>query len=270
MKLTPNCKINIGLSVVRRRQDGYHDIETIFYPVYGFHDELEIEKADVFSFEQSGLAVDCSPEKNLIVRCYYLMASRYAQVQPVAIRFRKNIPFGAGLGGGSSDAAHTAIALNELFELGLSKPQLAQTVSELGADCAFFIYNVPCFATGIGEQLTPIDMNLTGKRLILIKPDVYVSTKDAYANIVPREERGIDTHNDRYINDFEETVFKLHPELQKIKQRLLDCGAEYAAMSGSGSTIFGLFDNDTESSSTPQLRALHEEFASMIVFDNTL
>lgn len=270
MKLTPNCKINIGLSVVRRRQDGYHDIETIFYPIYGLHDELEIEESNVFSFEQSGLVVDCSPEKNLIVRCYHLMADRYAQVQPVAIRFRKNIPFGAGLGGGSSDAAHTAIALNELFGLGQTKPQLAQIVSELGADCAFFIYNVPCFATGIGEHLTPIDMNLTGKRLIMIKPDVYVSTKDAYAGIVPREQKGIDITNASYVNDFEETVFKLHPELQEIKQRLLDCGAEYAAMSGSGSTIFGLFNSNTESGSAPRLRALHEEFASMIIFDNTL
>lgn len=270
MKLTPNCKINIGLSVVRRRADGYHDIETIFYPIYGLYDELEIEVADVFSFVEEGLVVDCPPEKNLIVRCYKLMASLYPAVQPVSIRFKKHIPFGAGLGGGSSDAAHTAIALNTLFNLGLSKEELAKIVSQLGADCAFFIYNVPCYATGIGDRLTPIEMNLKGKRLIMIKPDTYVSTKEAYSGIVPRELKAENPAKEKYINDFEETVFKAHPELKKIKQHLLDCGAEYAAMSGSGSTIFGLFDNNSESCSDTNLGILHKEFASMIIFDDTL
>lgn len=270
MKLTPNCKINIGLSVVRRRKDGYHDIKTIFYPIYGLHDELEIEKADRFSFKEEGLVVDCPPEKNLIVRCYQLMANLYPQIKPVSIRFKKNIPFGAGLGGGSSDAAHTAIALNTLFDLGLSKEELAKIVSQLGADCAFFIYNVPCFATGIGDQLTPIDMSLRGKRLIMIKPYTCVSTKEAYSGIIPRELKGTDTDNPSYINDFEETVFKVHPELAKIKQHLLDCGAEYAAMSGSGSTIFGLFDNNAKSGPNPGLSTLYKEFTTMIIFDNTL
>lgn len=270
MKLTPNCKINIGLSVVRRREDGYHDIETIFYPVYGLHDELEVEKADTFSFIEEGLIVDCPPEKNLIIRCYRLMANMYPQIGPVAILFKKNIPFGAGLGGGSSDAAHTAIALNEIFDLKLSKEELAKIVSQLGADCAFFIYNTPCFATGIGNQLTPIDFTLKGKRLVMLKPSVSVSTKEAYAGIVTREAKGDKSGNKEYKNDFEDTVFKVHPELGKIKQHLLDCGAVYAAMSGSGSTIFGLFDRNAESGSDSNLGILDKEFASMVIFDDTL
>ena len=134
----PNCKLNIGLRVVGKRADGYHNIETLFYPVHALHDELEIEPSDVFSFVQEGISVDCPPEKNLIVRCYQQMRARYPQIGNVKIRFRKHIPFGAGLGGGSSDAAHTALALNELYRLGLSQSALAQEVSSLGADCPFF------------------------------------------------------------------------------------------------------------------------------------
>ncbi len=153
----PNCKINIGLRVVRKREDGYHDLETIFYPIYGLHDELEVNRVSRignresgvgFSFIQEGLAVDCPTEDNLIVKCYLRMRSKYPQIGDVRIRFKKNIPFGAGLGGGSSDAAHMAIALNELFNLGLTKKRLAEEVRPLGADCPFFIYNTPCYAEG--------------------------------------------------------------------------------------------------------------------------
>jgi 4-diphosphocytidyl-2-C-methyl-D-erythritol kinase len=137
MKLFPNSKINIGLRVVRKREDGYHDLETIFYPVYGLHDELEVEPSEEFAFIQEGLAVDCRAEDNLIIKCYARMRERYPQIGDVRIRFKKNIPFGAGLGGGSSDAAHMAIALNEIFALGLTPQQLAQEVRPLGADCPF-------------------------------------------------------------------------------------------------------------------------------------
>lgn len=274
MKLTPNCKINLGLRVIRRREDGYHDIETVFYPVFGLHDELEIEASDAFSFQEEGLVVDCPPESNLIVRCYRLMAELFPGVGPVNIRFRKRIPFGAGLGGGSSDAAHTAIALNEIFGLGLSEPELARIVSRLGADCAFFVYNTPCFATGIGDRLKPIDISLKGRRLVMIKPDVYVSTREAYSGIVPREAAGQESVWPEdfcdVTNDFEQTVFALHPELAQIKQHLIDCGAVCAAMSGSGSTVFGLFERDAEGRTDADLRALHEEFASMVIFDDTL
>ena len=277
MLLYPNCKINIGLRVVRKREDGYHDLETIFYPVYGLHDELEVERVDDFEFIQEGLAVDCPAEDNLIVKCYLRMRKKHSQIGDIRIRFRKNIPFGAGLGGGSSDAAHMAIALNEIFALGLSKEQLAEEVRELGADCPFFIYNTPCYAEGIGDKLSPIPLDLSGLRLVMIKPDCGVSTKEAYAGIKPKgcselanmaQDRSNLFH--AAYNDFEDTVFVVHPEIGEIKQRLLDAGAVYAAMSGSGSTVFGLFENDAEGRTDAQLRLLHEEFASMVIFDNTL
>ena len=271
MKVFPNCKINLGLRVVRKRPDGYHDLDTVFYPIYGLHDELEVEKADTLSFEQEGIAVDCLPEDNLIIKCFRLMANKLPQIGAVRIHFKKNIPFGAGLGGGSSDAAHMAIALNDLFDLGLSKAQLAAEVRPLGADCSFFIYNTPCHAEGIGDILTPIDFSLAGLRLVMIKPDVAVSTREAYAGLTPSGELLPSIKQWRtYFNDFETTVFAAHPKLAQIKQRLLNAGAVYASMTGSGSTIYGLFENDTEGATLANLRSLEEEFASMIIFNNTL
>ena len=282
MLLFPNCKINIGLRVIRKREDGYHDLETIFYPVYGLHDELQVETADHFEFIQEGLAIDCPAEDNLIIKCYQRMRAKYPQIGDVRIRFKKNIPFGAGLGGGSSDAAHMAIALNEIFALGLTKQQLAEEVRPLGADCPFFIYNTPCYAEGIGDKLTPISLDLSGLRLVMIKPNCGVSTKEAYAGIVRHPEvegqikqaleegKALTDMHPLLINDFEQTVFPLHPEIAEIKKRLQDAGAMYAAMSGSGSTVFGLFENDAEGSTDAQLRLLHEEFASMVILDDTL
>lgn len=279
MKLYPNCKINIGLRVVRKREDGYHDLETIFYPVIGLHDELEVEKSDEFAFVLDGLVVDCSPTDNLIYKVYKRMQERFPQVGSVKITFKKNIPFGAGLGGGSSDAAHMAIALNELFSLGLTREQLAEEVRPLGADCPFFVYNTPCYAEGIGDKLSPISLDLSGLRLVMIKPACGVSTKEAYAGIKPKGKcevfNDLKDLNDLTVlttltNDFEETVCKVHPEIAEIKQRLLNAGAVYAAMSGSGSTVFGLFENDAEGRTDAQLRLLHEEFASMVILDNTL
>jgi 4-diphosphocytidyl-2-C-methyl-D-erythritol kinase len=284
MLLYPNCKINIGLRVVRKREDGYHDLETIFFPVMGLHDELEVERVsdNGYSFIQEGLTVDCPAEDNLIIKCYQRMRKKYPQIGNVRIRFKKNIPFGAGLGGGSSDAAHMAIALNEIFALGLTKEQLAEEVRPLGADCPFFIYNSPCYAEGIGDILTPISLDLRGLRLVMIKPNCGVSTRTAYSGIVrhPEAEGQIKqamiegrTFKDMLpllVNDFEQTVFPSYPEIADIKQRLLEAGAVYAAMSGSGSTVFGLFENDSESRTKTQLRLLHEEFATMVILDDTL
>ena len=284
MILYPNCKINLGLRVVRKREDGYHDLETIFVPIYGLHDELEVnivesQKSKVksnISFVQEGIKVDCNSEDNLIVKCYRKFAKKYNLNSSISIRFKKNIPFGAGLGGGSSDAAHMAIALNELFELGLSKEQLAEEVKELGADCPFFIYNVPCYAEGIGDKLTPIDLDLKGTRIVMIKPEEGVSTKEAYSGITINGE-GLDVLDsldilgniDKCINDFEATVFPKHPIIADIKKRLQDAGAYYASMSGSGSTVFGFFKNDPEGSTDTRLRMLKEEFASMVLLDDT-
>ena len=288
MILYPNCKINLGLRVIRKREDGYHDLETIFVPVYGLHDELEIEpranSQEPIVFHQEGIAVDCPAEDNLIVKCYRLMAARYPQIGPVSVRFRKQIPFGAGLGGGSSDAAHMAIALNELFGLGLSREQLAAEVRPLGADCPFFVYNVPCYAEGIGDRLTPINLPLQGKRIVLIKPDEGVSTREAYAGITRHPEvtgqiksvlcqaKPVDILSGEagpFLNDFEQTVFPLHPTIAHIKKRLLDAGAFYASMSGSGSTVYGLFEDDAEGRSDTRLRVLEQEFASMILLNDT-
>ena len=262
---------------MRKREDGYHDLETIFYPVYGLHDELEVVPSEEFAFVQDGLTVDCLPTDNLIHKTYVRMRERYPQIGNVTIKFKKNIPFGAGLGGGSSDAAHMAIALNDIFELGLTPQQLAQEVRPLGADCPFFIYNTPCYAEGIGDELSPIDLDLSGLRLIMIKPACGVSTKEAYSGIKPKGCSNLSqVTQDRLKlfavaeNDFEGTVFAIHPELAAIKKRLLDAGALYAAMSGSGSTIFGLFECDAEGATHADLRLLNEEFASMIIFNDTL
>jgi len=286
MILYPNCKINLGLRVIRKRADGYHDLETVFVPVYGLHDELEVVKSDAFSFVQEGIVVDCLPEDNLIVKCYRHFANTYEKVQPVSIRFKKIIPFGAGLGGGSSDAAHMAIALNELFGLGLTKAQLAAEVSPLGADCPFFIYNTPCYAEGIGDELSPVDLDLNGIRIVMIKPHEGVSTKEAYSGIIPHPEdaQSIKTAiaqsrksllsfdlrlSTIFYNDFEATVFPNHPIIADIKKRLMDAGAFYASMSGSGSTVFGFFKHDAEGRSDAELALLKEEFASMVLLDDT-
>lgn len=284
MILFPNCKINIGLRVISKRADGYHDLETIFYPIYGLSDVLEVTHAKQLSFEQSGLVVDCKDEDNLILRCYRQLQARYPQIGAVRIRFEKRIPFGAGLGGGSSDAAHMAIALNELFELDLTREELAAEVSSLGADCAFFIYNTPCLAEGIGERLTPIAFSLSGFRLIMLKPNVHVSTREAYAGIrlsgdqpslaglVRKGVAPIDLkkHEDIIYNDFERTVFPLHPELAAIKKHLQDAGAFYTAMSGSGSTVYALFEDDPERCTLADYGLQDEDIAAMVIFNNTL
>lgn len=279
MLLLPNCKLNIGLRILRRRKDGYHDLQTIFYPVYGLHDELQVEQYPEHDIllTTEGIRLDCNNADNILVRCYNHLAALYPRIGGVKVTLKKNIPFGAGLGGGSSDAAHLALALNDLFDLGISKNELAKQVSILGADCAFFIYNTPCFAEGIGEILTPQDIDLGRYRLIMLKPEVGVSTRDAYAGIVPNP-TPLKRHNsitdiaqlNDYTNDFETTVFGKYPVLAYIKQRLYDAGAVYASMSGSGSTMFGLFENNPEDSTTPLFRTFYEEFATMILFDNTL
>ena len=289
MILYPNCKINLGLRVIRKRPDGYHDLETVFVPIYGLHDELEVESVqhsairNQISFEQEGIAVDCPAEDNLIVKCYRQMRAKYPQIGDVAVRFKKNIPFGAGLGGGSSDAAHMAVALNELFSLRLTKEQLAAEVKPLGADCPFFVYNTPCYAEGIGDLLTPVELDLEGIRIIMIKPEEGVSTKEAYSGITRHPEvageiqkavammrqKCTEIDDTIFVNDFEATVFPLHPQIAAIKKRLLDAGAFYASMSGSGSTVFGLFKNDPEGRSDARLATLKEEFTSMVLLDDT-
>ena len=248
----PNAKINLGLNVVARRADGYHDIETVFLPI-DLRDALEVvpSASGETTLATYGRAVDCPMEKNLVVRAYRLMCD-HKPLPPVEIHLNKHIPDGAGLGGGSSDAAHMLLMLNEMFDVGLTKEELATMAARLGADCAVFVYNRPMLATGIGEVLTPIELDLKGKFLALVKPPVAVSTAEAYglvepAQAVPAVREAIRLPLEQWdgllVNDFEPSVFARYPLLWQIKLGLLGRGARYAAMSGSGSTIYGIFDD---------------------------
>ena len=277
MLLRPNAKINLGLNIVSRRPDGYHNLETVFFPV-PVCDTLQIERDDtvssiVFS-AADGLLLDCSDSDNLVVRLCRQIQKKYA-LGGMRIRLSKHIPFGAGLGGGSSDAAFAAIALNELFSLALSKEELKQEVRSLGADCAFFVENRPCYATGIGDILQPIDLSLQGYELLLVKPDgISVNTKTAYQGIVPRQpafpllqavQLPVEQWEGLVVNDFEPAVFRAYPLVADIKQRLYDAGAVYAAMSGSGAAVFGLFRQGVLSDSL----AFADCFTSRILLSTT-
>ena len=250
MILKANCKINIGLDVLRRREDGYHDLSTVMVPVKGLHDDVEVAPCDgASSFRVVGLEVDCDPEQNICMKALRLMQSRYA-IGEVDITLTKRIPFGAGLGGGSADGTAVILALNEIFSLGLDEATLISLAAELGSDTAFFVRNTPQLCEGRGEVMTPIALNLAGYTLVLIKPNEGVSTREAYAGVKPaiptlslteRLAAPIEQWQGSVKNDFEESVFASHPRLAAIKQSLLDAGATYAAMSGSGSTIYGIF-----------------------------
>ncbi len=249
----PNCKVNIGLDVLGRRADGFHDIETLMVPVAGLCDILEIVPADSDGavFGQSGIAVDCPAEKNLCIEAYELMRERYG-IGGVRMHLHKIIPFGAGLGGGSSDAAFVIKGLDKVFSLGLDEETMEALAAELGSDAAFFISNSPHMAAGRGEVLTSSPVNLGGKHIIIVKPDIHVSTAEAYVGItpavpeVPLAERlaaDIATWRDTVANAFEPAVFARHPLLAEIKELLYNEGAVYASMSGSGSAVYGIFDD---------------------------
>ncbi len=249
--LFPNAKINIGLHVTAKRPDGFHAIETLFYPV-SLHDVLEIVPAGKFTVALSGLAVAGAVDDNLCVKAYRLLQKDFG-LPPVGIYLHKAIPSGAGLGGGSSDAAHTLTLLNTLFRLNLSTQQLAGYASLLGSDCPFFIYNKPMYATGRGEQLTAANIDLQTYHIVLLKPPVFISTAEAYAGVRPKQpakplcdllQYPIREWEKTIANDFEQSVFEKFPALAQSKQQLYAAGAVYAAMSGSGSAIFGLFESE--------------------------
>lgn len=253
MVLFPNCKINIGLDILYRRPDGFHEVETAMLPVTGLCDILEITRHDGngIEFTASGLAMDCPPDKNLCVKAYNLMASKFG-IGGIRMHLHKIIPFGAGLGGGSADAAFALSGLNTMFRLGLDTAAMESLAAELGSDTAFFIRNTPQLAGGRGEKLTPLTLSLSGKTLVIIKPSgVNISTAEAYSGVHPRTpgvrlaERlagGIATWSAGVVNDFEENIFAAHPELEGIKGKLYSLGAIYASMSGSGSALYGIFD----------------------------
>lgn len=246
----PPCKINLGLSIIGRRADGYHDIETCFYPV-PWTDILEIVVSDKFDFTLSGRPVPGGVADNLCVRAYELIAKDF-DIGPVKMHLHKCIPMGAGLGGGSSDAAHTLRLLSEVFNLNLRDDTLRRYASALGSDCAFFVSGKPARGMGRGDQLTEVDVTLGDKFMVIVAPDIHISTAAAYADVVPgpptapcaRVVSGMPVHEwkDHLKNDFETPLFRKHPEIARIKKVLYDAGARYAAMSGSGAAVFGIFD----------------------------
>ncbi len=258
MELLANCKINLGLRVVRRRSDGFHDIETVMIPVPGLADTIRVAAPPPnlphpphSSLKVTGAKVDCPPEQNICMRALRLVQREFG-IGEASLHLRKVVPSGAGLGGGSSDAAFTLRALNEVFALGLSDARLETLAAELGSDVPFFIRNTPQLCTGRGEIMTPVEVDLAGKWLVILKPEtVSVSTAEAYAGITPCEEgtpvaeiikRPVGEWRGELVNDFEEGVFARHPEIAALKSLLYDEGAVYASMSGSGSAVFGIFD----------------------------
>ena len=253
----PHAKINIGLQVTERRPDGYHNLDTVFYPI-PLHDALEVIEAKDAEYDcklhLSGVDIAGDSDSNLVVRAYRLLASDYP-LPPVDIHLHKHIPTGAGLGGGSADASFMLRLLNEMFALNISTEKLEAYAAQLGADCPFFITATPVYATGIGNEFHPISLDLSDLYLVVVKPDVFVSTKEAYSMVHPEKPEvtldkkiiaPISEWRNTISNDFEKGIFALHPELQEIKNKLYQLGAKYAAMSGSGSALFGLFSTPIE------------------------
>ena len=252
MIIRANCKINLGLFVTRKREDGYHELETVMLPVRELYDVVEVERieGEGVLFEGRGIEVDCPADKNLCVRAARLMQERFC-VGGIEIKLDKRVPFGAGLGGGSSDATAVIVAINEVYNLGLDKPTLAALAAELGSDTPFFVYNTPQLCTGRGEIMSPADVDLSGLWLAIAKPlNEGVSTKEAYSGIKPKMpaesltqllKRDRREWHGSVANDFEPHIFAAHSVIAALKQRMLDAGALYAAMSGSGSAVFGLF-----------------------------
>ena len=245
----PNCKINLGLHILGERSDGYHDIETLFYPCSVFTDELDIQPAEEFRVR---IGANWREQDDLAVRAYRLLAASY-HLPPVYIRLIKQIPVGAGLGGGSADGAFALMMLNDLFKLGLTMDQMAEYAARLGSDCPFFLYNQPMIGSGRCEILEPFDIDLSAYTLrIKVPRDVRISTAEAYRGVRPHEGMPlrealacpVTQWRECLENDFEKTVFAAHPQLAAVKQQLYDAGAVYASLSGSGSALYGLFPKE--------------------------
>ena len=272
----PNAKINLGLDIVEKRPDGYHNLETVFYPI-PLCDILEItpatdKDAPDYTFKMYNAVFDGDDNDNLVIKAYKALAADH-KLPKVDISLYKHIPTGAGLGGGSSDAAFALKMLNDIAGLGLTAEQLRGYASRIGADCAFFIDNTPAYATGIGDILTPTTCSIEGYHLVLVKPDIHVSTKDAYALVTPQKPQVALTEiatlptqewKGKMKNDFERSIFAKHPEMEKIKEDLYSMGAVYASMSGSGSSFFGIFKEEQD------IEKIKERFPGMFCWCKTL
>lgn len=257
MIVFPNCKINLGLYILQKRTDGFHDLETIFYPL-PLQDALELVQnpsphSNEIEFTNSGLNIDTT--ENICIRAYQILKNDFPQLPSVKMHLHKTIPLGAGLGGGSSDGAFSLILLNKKFNLGLSEQQLIDYALVLGSDCPFFIKNKPCYARGRGEILQEIDLNLGNYKIVLINPKIHINTSWAFSGIKPDKSRTslkemiqqpVTEWKNILKNDFEENVFIAYPEIKAIKDKLYEHGAVYASMSGSGSTVYGLFEKNAK------------------------
>jgi len=259
----PNCKINLGLNIVHKRNDGYHDLETIFYPLT-LCDALEVvehaaphqSKVDYDSFVRlsiSGETIDVAPRENLCMKAYSQLKNKFPEIPPVRMHLHKSIPPGSGLGGGSADGVFTLQLLNDNFLLGLTIEQLLDQALQLGSDCPFFIINKPCFATGRGEFLERVTVDLSAYKIVLVVPPIHVSTAEAFSSVKPAQpsesikeiiQRPVDTWAQKLKNDFEESVFNKYPELGNVKDQLYKAGAIYSSLSGSGSAVYGIFRRD--------------------------
>lgn len=257
----PNCKINLGLNIVGKRADGYHDLETVFYPLM-IKDVIEViqttddrrQTTDV-DFSSSGLTVEGNIENNLCIKAYHLLKKDFTSLPSIKMHLHKNIPIGAGLGGGSADCAFTLVLLNKKFNLNLSQRQLIHYALLLGSDCPFFIFNEPSFATSRGENLAPVTLDLSHYKFVIINPAIHISTAWAFAQITPLVpqksiqqiiNQPIETWKDELKNDFEVPVMNQYPVIKNIKTELYNAGAVYVSMSGSGSTVFGIFDKNIQ------------------------
>lgn len=266
MIVFPNAKINIGLNVVERRNDGYHNLETVFYPVK-IYDALEVVLSDKMQFTSSGISIPGNPENNLCLKAYQLIKSDY-DLPPVKIHLHKNIPIGAGLGGGSADCGFFIRLLDELCQLDLSAENMENYARKLGADSAFFIGNKPAFANEKGDQFADLQLDLSDHHLVLVMPPVHVSTAEAYGGVQPKPAEfdlksalklPVSEWKNFIKNDFESSVFQHHPKIRLVKEALYKNGALYAAMSGSGASVFGIF------SQKPDLQEL--EAANQVFYE---
>ena len=261
MIIFPNCKINLGLNVLSRRKDGYYELQSIFYPLL-FTDVLEVLQKNIKDegsnnpeLSVSGIAIETSSDNNLCIKAYQLLKNDFPDLPAVQMHLHKNIPTGAGLGGGSADGAFTLKLLNQKFQLGLNNSQMLQYALQLGSNCPFFIINKPCFGTGRGEILETVDLDLAAYQIVLVHPGIHCSTAHAFSQIQPRMpvksikeiiRQPVVCWKNELQNDFEELVFKEYPELRSIKEKLYECGADYASLTGSGSTVYGLFKKTME------------------------
>jgi 4-diphosphocytidyl-2-C-methyl-D-erythritol kinase len=255
----PNCKINLGLNIIRKRSDGFHDLETVFYPI-PLYDVLEMipaadtgtQKSDI-TFTTSGISVDADKEKNLCIKAYRLLKKDFPGLPSLQIHLHKTIPIGAGLGGGSADAAFTIKMLNDKFQLGLSNDQLIHYSLQRGSDIPFFIMNKPCFANGRGELMEQVSIDFNAYKFVLVNPGITVHTANAFSQVTPALpdksikdiiQQPVVEWKEKLKNDFEDSVFIQYPAIKKIKDELYNNGATYASMSGSGSTVYGIFKKE--------------------------